>query len=148
MRNTILAAHASWSVLYSSTEDKLQCADEDSETPERKPEEVIADLETMLAVTAEELEQQKKLNQSLLKRKVCHPCKESLLGVCDLVQYHYRISRKLNLLHQCNVHDMCATDIETKSAENNIIMACYNRYYRYLIVSNAERHFVSVYVPG
>ena len=37
---------------------------------EKSPQEVIADLEAMLSVTAEELEQQKRLNQSLLKRKV------------------------------------------------------------------------------
>lgn len=42
------------------------------------PEEVIASLEAVLSATAEELEQQKRLNQSLLKRKVCwmhyNPC--------------------------------------------------------------------------
>ena len=40
------------------------------EGPERNQEEVIAHLETMLSTTTEELEQQKRLNLSLLKRKV------------------------------------------------------------------------------
>ena len=44
---------------------------EDGEEDEEKsPEEVIANLEAVLSATAEELEQQKRLNQSLLKRKV------------------------------------------------------------------------------
>lgn len=37
---------------------------------EKTPAEVIQDLEEVLSTTIEELEQQKRLNQSLLKRKV------------------------------------------------------------------------------
>ena len=45
--------------------------EEDPEIPEKKsPTEVIKDLEDTLSATVEELEQQRRLNQSLCKRKV------------------------------------------------------------------------------
>lgn len=37
---------------------------------EKTPEEVIKELECALSATAEELEQQRRLNQSLIRRKV------------------------------------------------------------------------------
>ncbi len=44
--------------------------DEEENVEEKSPQQVIASLEAVLSATAEELEQQKRLNQSLLKRKV------------------------------------------------------------------------------
>ena len=42
----------------------------DSQDGEQRPAEVIAQLESLLSATAEELEQQRRLNQALIKRKV------------------------------------------------------------------------------
>lgn len=41
-----------------------------SQGQEQHPAEVIAQLESLLSATAEELEQQRRLNQALIKRKV------------------------------------------------------------------------------
>lgn len=65
-----------------------------TEIPEKTPAEVIQDLEEVLSSTIEELEQQKRLNQSLLKRKVReefyigHAVKSVLLHVCRISKRH------------------------------------------------------------
>ena len=41
-----------------------------SQDHEQHPAEVISQLESLLSATAEELEQQRRLNQALIKRKV------------------------------------------------------------------------------
>ena len=57
-----------------SSSRRAQSLDEeettDKEFQEKTPEEVIKDLEAALSATVEELEQQRRLNQSLNKRKV------------------------------------------------------------------------------
>ena len=70
----------------------------DMEEEVKKPEEIIADLEAVLTVTAEELEQQKKLNQSLLKRKVTLVCisQSGVFSVSTIICSTPRISRSLN----------------------------------------------------
>lgn len=45
-------------------------SDMDEEVEEKTPQEVIKELECVLSATAEELEQQRRLNQSLIRRKV------------------------------------------------------------------------------
>ena len=69
---------------------------------ERSPQEVIANLEAVLSATAEELEQQKRLNQSLLKRKVGMQHTEKLLRSVTLSSC--RISRNLSLMPPCKDH--------------------------------------------
>jgi hypothetical protein len=61
----------SW-LLFSDRDsmDASSSKEEEAEIPEKTPAEVIQDLEEVLGATVEELEQQKRLNQSLLKRKV------------------------------------------------------------------------------
>ena len=79
--------------------DKSESAEdvEEEVTRRKKPEEIIADLEAVLTVTAEELEQQKKLNQSLLKRKVSvHLSEWSAQCLNHYIHSTPRISKSLN----------------------------------------------------
>ena len=85
---------------------------------EKKPEEIIADLEAVLTVTAEELEQQKKLNQSLLKRKVSR-LSDNFGSFINLYVCLSRISRKPSYWLQCTGLDMCAAEI---NRQTNIVL--------------------------
>ena len=57
-----------------------------SQGQEQRPAEVIAQLESLLSTTAEELEQQRRLNQALIKRKVL-----SETMMIAMITYYYTI---------------------------------------------------------
>lgn len=60
-----------------SKDDSKSSAGLDSEDRVQSPAEVISQLESLLGATSEKLEQQRRLNHALIKRKVLYYCDSS-----------------------------------------------------------------------
>lgn len=67
-----------------------------SQDHEQRPAEVIAQLESLLSATAEELEQQRRLNQALIKRKVLSETMK-MIAIYNSSLNLSRTSRKIKL---------------------------------------------------